>query len=37
MSLVDKLVFIKNVLPSVIEVLTVIMRCLKVIVDSEFK
>ena len=35
MSLVDKLAFLRNVLPNIIEIMNVILKCLKVIVDSE--
>lgn len=35
MSLLDKIAFLKNLLPNLIEVLTVVIRCLKVIVEAD--
>lgn len=35
MSLLDKISFLRNLLPNLIEVLTVVIRCLKLVVDSD--
>lgn len=35
MSILDKISFLKNIIPSIIEILTVIIKCLKVIVDTD--
>lgn len=34
MSLLDKITFLKNVVPNIIEILKVVLRCLEVVVVS---
>lgn len=35
MSVLDKISFIKSVFPSIIEILTIIIKCLKFIIDYD--
>lgn len=35
MSVLDKISFLKSIIPSIIEILTIVIKCLRVIIDYE--